>query len=356
VAPRTPVEEILAGIWADLLGVERVGMADSFFDLGGHSLQATRLMARIEQAIGVKLPLAALFEAPTVERLAEVVQRRWTPDDRSPLVRLHPGGAGRPLFLVHPVGGDVFVYVELARRLGSERPVYGLRAVPEPAAAGRHPRHPTLRELAAQYLPAVREVQAEGPYLLAGWSLGAVIAYEMAQQIESSGGTVGLIVMLDPSSPAAEHDGFDETALLAGFAADLVRLSGRPVAFGPEVLAGLDLEAGLDRVLELGRGEGVLPPEIDRARLRERFEHFYRHLRALYGYTPCPYRGRVALFRASASLQPEDEGAAPGWSALTRAEIHTFEADHYTLLQSPALDGLVEQLKADLRVEDEPRH
>src|SRR6185436_8575015 len=105
---------------------------------------------------------------------------------------------------------------------------------------------PGMEELAAGYLESVREVQPEGPYLLAGWSLGAVIAYEMAQQIEGSGGTVSLLAMIDPSSPAdGRSGGIDDASLLAGFASDLVRLSGRRVPFGQEVLEGLDVEAGL---------------------------------------------------------------------------------------------------------------
>jgi amino acid adenylation domain-containing protein len=346
-APRSDVELELVAIWEELLDVSPIGVTDDFLELGGHSLLAVRLMARLEHVFGVKLPISALFEAPTVERLAAVIQGREAPVRRSPLVRLHPGGAGgagRPLFVVHPVGGDVFAYVELARKLGADRPVYGLQAISE---GNGH--QPGMEELAAQYLAAVREVQPEGPYLLAGWSLGAVIAYEMAQQIESSGGTVALLAMIDPSSPADGHgEGIDDTALLAGFAADLVRLSGRPVPFGQEVLAGLDVDAGLDRLVELGRSAGVLPPDVDKPRLRERFDLFGRHVKALQGYVPRPYGGRVALFRASGSLAPEATDPTRGWSALADARVHLLDADHYSLLQRPALDRLVEHLRSDL--------
>ncbi len=351
-APRSDVELQLVGIWEELLDVNPIGVTDDFLELGGHSLLAVRLMARIEHVFGVKLPISALFEAPTVERLAGVLRRGEAPARRSPLVRLHPGGVGRPLFVVHPVGGDVFAYVELARKLGADRPVYGLQAVAragETASGNGHSL--SMEELAAQYLAAVREVQAEGPWLLAGWSLGAVIAYEMAQQIEGSSGSVALLAMIDPSSPeTGQGEGIDDTSLVAGFAADLVRLSGRSVAFGREVLEGLDIDAALDRLAELGRGEGVLPPEVDKSRLRERFDLFSRHVKALQGYRPRPYNGRVTLFRASASLAPGATDPALGWSALARAQAHLFDADHYSLLQRPILDRLVEQLQGDLAV------
>jgi amino acid adenylation domain-containing protein len=354
-APRNAIELQLAGIWEELLEVSPIGVTDNFLELGGHSLLAVRLMARIERVFGVQLPISALFEAPTVESLAALLQGREAPLSRSPLVRLHPGGAGRPLYVVHPVGGDVFAYVELAKQLGAERPVYGLQAVVGNGNGAHSPTSPSMEELAAQYLAAVREIQAEGPYLLAGWSLGAVIAYEMAQQIERSGDRVALLAMIDPSTPAdGQAEGTDDASLLAGFAFDLVRLSGRPVPVGPEVLAGLDVDSGLDRLVELGRAAGVLPPDVDRPRLRERFDLFSRNVKALEGYAPRPYGGRVALFRASASLAPGVTDPAFGWSALADAEAHVLDADHYSVLQRPALDGLVERLGSALaRVEGE---
>jgi acyl carrier protein len=213
VAPRTAIEELLAGIWAEVLDVERVGVKTSFFDLGGHSLLAVRLMARIERTFAVKVPISALFEAPTVEHLAEMIQRRQVPRS-APLVCLHPGGTGRPLFLVPPVGGNIFSYVALANRLGAERPVYGLQIVTE----GEGP-PPSMEELASQYLETVREIQPEGPWLLGGWSGGALTAYEMGRQIDSASGTVSLVAMIDPPPPPdGRIQAVGDTAALIAFA------------------------------------------------------------------------------------------------------------------------------------------
>jgi amino acid adenylation domain-containing protein len=352
VAPRTPIEEALAGTWADLLGLERVGAADHFFELGGHSLLVVRLMARIEHLFGVKLPISALFEAPTVQRLAAVIQGREAPARRSPLVRLHPGGAGRPLFMVHSIGGDVFGYVELARRLGADRPVYGLQAV---IPAGENGHQPTMEELTAQYLAAVRQVQAEGPWLLAGWSSGAVMAYEMAQQIESAGGATSLLTMLDPPPPPeGRSEGTDDTSLLTGFAA-IGRPSERQKELIREMLQGLDMDAGLDRLVELGRAEGVLPPDVGKPWMRERFDLFSRNVKALQGYKARPYGGRVTLFRASASLAPGATDLTSGWGTLAGVDAHLLDADHQSLLRRPALEHLMEQLRSHLTVaESEP--
>ncbi len=341
VAPWTEAQEILAALWAEILGLERVGVDDDFFALGGHSLLAVRLMARIEQVFGVKLPLATLFESSSIRLLAEAIL--GTPLWRSTVVRLHPGGSRRPLFLVHPAGGDVFAYVELARSLGEERPVYGLQAVPE---SDVHP--PGLEELAARYLAAVQEVQAEGPWLLGGWSDGAVIAYEMARQIESRGGAESLLMMFDPPPPPNGR-GVDDTTLLVGFASlGGVHSEQRRTAVR-EMLEGLDVDAGLERLFELSRAEKVLPPDVDKSWMRERFGLYRRTVTAVESYVPRSYGGRVLLFRASASLAAGTTDLTSGWSQLLEAEAHLVrDANHFSLLQMPALSQLVELLGARL--------
>jgi thioesterase domain-containing protein/acyl carrier protein len=341
-APQTPVEEVLAGIWGELLGVERVGANSDFFELGGHSLLAVRVMARIERAFGVKAPISALFEAPTVAALAKAIQKR--PVRRSaPLARLHPGGSERPLFLVHPVGGDVFPYVELAKRLGAKRPVYGVQAVAE---GNGHA--PSMEEVAAQYLETVREVQPEGPWLLGGWSAGAVTAYEMARQIESAGGTASLLAMFDPPPPPdGRLEAVDDTGLLVAFSR-LARPSEEQRSLIREMLQGLDVEAGLDRLLALARAEGGLQ-ELEKPWLRERFDLYCRAMKTVESYLPRPYGGRVTLFRAGASLAPEATDLAWGWDELATTETHLIlDADHASMLRRPALDRLVEHLESAL--------
>ncbi|HVS00658.1 MAG TPA: SDR family oxidoreductase, partial [Thermoanaerobaculia bacterium] len=319
--PTSGPEALLASLWAQMLGFDRIGAHDNFFDLGGDSLLALRLMTQIDHVFGVKLPISALLEAPTVERLAALLHRREDPTRRSPLVRLHPGGAGRPLFVLPPVGGDVFAYVDLAHRLGADRSVYGLQTVIPSNPVGQNGQQPTMEELGVQYLTAVREVQAEGPWLLAGWSVGAVVAYEMAQQIERSGGTVALLAMLDPfAPPGGRSEGSKDSILLKAFAAmgELMGLQVGPelIRLVQETVAGLDMDTGFDRMAELAQAEGMLPMDVDPSWMRERFNLYSRNMMAMESYLPLPYGGPVTLFRAGASLAPGATDLTLGWGAL----------------------------------------
>jgi len=194
---------------------------------------------------------------------------------------------------------------------------------------------------------AEREVQPEGPWLLVGWSFGAVVAYEMARQMERSGTSARFLAMIDPPPPRqGSHEGIDDQRLLLGFAQ-----TGRP----------LDRQWTLlrENFQGFGRGRrarppdrdrvgGLLPLDVDKTRLREHFDRYCTNVRALHGYAPRPYRGRTTLFRASGSLAPGAEDLTSGWGALVESQVHLLDADHESVLRSPALDRLVEDLRQDL--------
>jgi thioesterase domain-containing protein/acyl carrier protein len=194
VAPRTQTETRLAALWQELLAVPRVGVHDDFFDLGGHSLLATQVVARVRSLFDVQLAVIDLFEAPTLEGLSARIEAGTSSD--SPLVTLRKGGNARPFFCVHPVGGSVLAYLELAKRMEADQPFYGLQV---PASGAGE----TVEAMAACYLEAVRAVQPEGPYFLGGWSLGGRVAYEMARQLEARGEQVGLLVVIDAQGQEA---------------------------------------------------------------------------------------------------------------------------------------------------------
>ncbi|MFK8004041.1 MAG: SDR family NAD(P)-dependent oxidoreductase [Polyangiales bacterium] len=220
VEPRDEVERTLVSFWQELLGIDLVGVEDSFFDLGGHSLIAVRLFAKIKKAYQVEFPISVLFEAPTIEGCAALIKERApgaadsaegvvkteAPRTRYEyLVPMHEGEGGpkTPFFLVAGMFGNVLNLRHLAHLVGTNRRFYGLQAR---GLYGDQEPHETFEEMASAYIEEIRTVQPRGPYFLGGFSGGGITAYEMAQQLEAAGEEVALLVMLDtpvPEPPAS---------------------------------------------------------------------------------------------------------------------------------------------------------
>jgi thioesterase domain-containing protein/aryl carrier-like protein len=197
MAPRTPVEDLLATIWADVLQVERVGVYDNFFELGGHSLLALRVVHRIEQVLGKKLALATLFAGPTIAQLAQALLEARDDERgvRTAVVPLHTGGSRRPFFFLHGhYLGTAYYCLPLARALEPDQPFYAL----DPYRLDDLAVPPRIEQIAAAHLEALRAIQPAGPYLLGGFCNGGLVAYEMARQLHAAGQTVELLVLMDP--------------------------------------------------------------------------------------------------------------------------------------------------------------
>ncbi|RYZ35737.1 MAG: non-ribosomal peptide synthetase, partial [Myxococcaceae bacterium] len=345
VAPRDALEHQLAVLFEETLGQGPVGVTTSFFDLGGHSLLAVKLLRRIEKELGHALPMSALFEDATVEHLARLL--RQEPRPWSPLVTLGRGGSQRPFFCVHPVGGSVLCYAELARALGPDQPFHGLQA---PGLDGDRPPLDTVEALAATYVAAVRSLQPHGPYLLGGWSLGGNIALEMAQQLQRQGEPVALVAIIDGHAGAPESSlpPEDTNAIMTAlFARDLAAISGEPPPASDAALAELEPEALLQQLLEEGRRSAAVPPDTELPRLRALRQVFESNLRATTAYRPQPYTGPLVLFRSS------DPGKDPlaqeqSWRQVApdHLEVQDLPGDHYSLLRAPHVQTLATRLKA----------
>jgi amino acid adenylation domain-containing protein len=198
VAPRNSIEQSMANIWARMLKLEKVGIHDNFFELGGHSLIAVQLFHEIEKLLGRKPPLAILFQAPTIEDFAKAIGQDDCAPLWSPLVPIQPKGNKPPLFCIHPIGGNVLEYELLARHLGVDQPVYGLQAR---GLDGNHTPLERIEDMATLYVEEIRRFQPEGPYFLAGYSFGGLVAFEMAQQLYAQGEKDVFLALLDRSSP-----------------------------------------------------------------------------------------------------------------------------------------------------------
>lgn len=198
VKPRTELEQQLAQLWQQILGVPQVGVQDSFFELGGSSLQAARLFAEIERVFGRNLPLATLFEAQTVEQIAKILGDEQESSLWSSVVPIQPNGSKPPLFCIHGAGGNVLLYRRLVDYLGSDQPLYGVQ--PQGLNSNETPID-RLQEMATLYVQKIRELQPEGPYYLAGLSVGGVIAFEMANILQTQGQKVAFLGLIDALGP-----------------------------------------------------------------------------------------------------------------------------------------------------------
>jgi phthiocerol/phenolphthiocerol synthesis type-I polyketide synthase E len=184
----------LSRIWRELLGTDAITLDQNFFDLGGDSSLAVRMFSQIEDVFGVKLPLATLYEAPTIDELARILRGEVASLGWSPLVPVQPLGSHPPLFCMHGAGGTVLIYRDLSRHLGLDQPFYGLQSQ---GLDGDRPPLTTIEEMATLYLKDIRRTQPSGPYFLAGYCGGGTIAYEVAQQLHEAGEQVALLALFD---------------------------------------------------------------------------------------------------------------------------------------------------------------
>lgn len=189
-----PTTKQLTEIWEELLGVEPIAPDQNYFDLGGDSSLAVLLFVKIEKVFNVKLPIFTLFEAPTIEELAQVLRRDTGPAAWSPLVTIQPNGARPPFFCMHGAGGNVLIYRALSQLVGPDQPFYGLQSQ---GLDGSMSPLTKIEDMAGLYLKEIRRVQPNGPYFLGGYCMGGTIAYEVAQRLQEQGQKVALLALFD---------------------------------------------------------------------------------------------------------------------------------------------------------------
>jgi len=320
------LESELVRIWEAGLGKQGIGIQDSFWDLGGQSFIALRMMRRIEKEFGKSLPITVLFQAPTIEKLAQLLrQSEWSPTWSS-LVPLQAAGSSPPFFCVHGIGGLIVGFRDLARHLGPDQPMYGLQAQ---GTDGGHSILTRVEDMAAHYLQELRSVQPHGPYYLGGLSFGGWVAYEMAQQLRAEGEQVGLLALIDTYAVK-----WSKGALILR----LFRLPPRD-----------SLGHVLRRTVRYFKEATIAIQFLFLPRpLKEVRKALHR---ASDAYLPRPYSGKITLFRASQKSVRNFGDPQTEWSGLAAGELQVQEipADHNNILWEPQVIALAQQLKACLQ-------
>jgi amino acid adenylation domain-containing protein len=342
VPPRDALEYQLLRIFEEVLETP-LGVTDDFFDRGGHSLLAVRLVARIRGECGCAIPLAALFEQPTVEHLARVIRDGRRAQRSTPLVPLAARGAQPPLFFVHQAGGNVMAYLQLARHLGADRPFYGLQS---PGFDGKGDPLDDIPSMAALYISAIRERQPRGPYHLGGHSMGGKVAFEMARQLEAAGERVALLAVVDV--PGDEDNDFvmpDDASALARIVEQIEDHYG--VALGVAGLESLDENAQYDLVLTRMAERNLLPPGASRDEVRGILRVYKANMQAVLRYRPQPSTSDITLFASTELAERFAGDPTMGWQRLTsgRVDVHHIPGNHLSMLKEPNVASLAEWLR-----------
>jgi amino acid adenylation domain-containing protein len=349
-APRDVLELELCRIWEDVLNVKPVGVKENFFELGGHSLLAVRLIERVSRLTNTQVPLNAIFRATTIESLAALLREQVAPAPASSLVEIVPGDSRPPLFFVHPAGGNVFRYVELARLLTPGQAFYGLQAQ---GLDGELEAHAQVEQMAAHYVELIRGLRpSAGAYRLGGWSLGGLVAFEMARQLRASGEEVASVVLLDsyPSQAGESATQVGRNDLFIPFIQHLGLPVGNFFADAGEFRR-LAEDARLAYVLERIMAAEEVYAQLGLKRMRRLFEVFEIHTRAARAYEPAPYDGRVELFFAADGDACARRAALAVWSgvAVDASNFRLVPGDHYSILERPNVAALAGELRARLQ-------
>ncbi|BAZ10963.1 amino acid adenylation domain-containing protein [Calothrix sp. NIES-4071] len=340
VAPDNAIEAQLTEIWQEVLGVAPIGVTDNFFNLGGHSLLAVKLFTQIEKRFAKKLPLATLFQAPTIKQLANILNQQeeasW-----SSLVLIQQGDSNKkPLFFIHALGGNIIGYQTLVRHLRSDQPIYGLQAQ---GLNGEAP-HTKVEDMASYYIKQIQTIQPNGSYQLAGFSSGGIIAFEIAQQLIAQGQKIDLLFMFDTYAPKLYIDNPSLSRTISAYLQSLIKLPLQSkwnyalakIDWLKSVLTGKP-SSKFDLWNESSFSEDSNPYNM---KLIEAIKQA-----TMADYSPQPYPGKVTLFTTKEVLRWCQYKPLRGWDELTQGvDIHSIPGTHLGMLSEPNVQILAQKM------------
>ncbi|MGL6342451.1 MAG: non-ribosomal peptide synthetase, partial [Waterburya sp.] len=339
--PQDPLESKLSQIWSQILHVRPIARDDNFFDLGGNSLLALRMFGQIQKTLGMNLPLATLFTAPTIAQLASLMlDQNWSAPWSS-LVSIQPHGTKPPFFCVHPLGGHVLCFQPLAEALGTDQPFYGLQAR---GLDGRAISLTSIEEIAADYVQEIKLIQPQGPYFLGGHSFGGFVAYEMARQLEQQGEKVELLAVIDSLGPnyVDKHTFAEKMQIHFN---NLTQLSPSRALNYLQVRVEFFLRNKISKSIQQKYWE-IYNLFLFRKHKPPTAMNRYD---ILLNYKPQTYGGKLTLLRARVRDVKGYSDPNGGWGGLALGGIDVYEipGDHVTMLEQPKLAQILAEQISD---------
>lgn len=331
---KNDTEHQLLAIWKEILGSNHITVIDNFFEMGGNSLLAMRLIAKIRNKMDLSIPLVQLFQHPTVEALSEFIYENKLDQPWSPLVLMQPKGRKKPFFCVHPVGGSVLCYSALAKNWVADRPFYALQA--RGLEEGQKP-YDSIEMMAKEYIRAILKAQPLGPYTIGGWSFGGLVATEITRQLTQMGEKVSLLVLIDTTANIEKFqqlDIEDESLLLS-------ELTNHLVAKPQAKKSRLSFKEQFARFIENGGKKALKKGQ--KSTTDQLIDLAKANYRALQKFSIPKLDVNVALIRTKDN---PDKTEDLGWNKYTsRLKIYEGPGDHWTITQNDQIHHYIKIIK-----------
>jgi len=333
-APRTNEEKLVATIWQEILKIERIDIFSNFFEMGGHSIMAVNVMIKIEKETGKRIPLSALFQHSTIEKFAKLLNTE-TEISLDHLVPIKPNGSKTPLFMVHGAGLNILNFAHVINHFDDDQPVYGFQGI---GPKGYDNWFESIEDMAACYIESILKTNPKGPYAIAGFSFGGIVAFEIARQLKEQGKTVSTIALLDTYVDSSYYyASYHQKKLLRYYDRTYKRLN-----YFMEMLTSwksLKLRAGAKKeyILKKYFGLNNTITEQEAAALDQFKEASNRVDKIVDRYHLKPQDLEVDLFRAKDDENFKLDPTHLGWKkiALKGVKIHNITGNHLGIVAPP---------------------
>ncbi|MCA2554877.1 MAG: amino acid adenylation domain-containing protein, partial [Microcystis sp. M04BS1] len=365
IEARNQLELNLVQIWSKVLKIDKISVQDNFFDLGGHSLLAPYLITQIKEQLGKEIAVTTIFQNPTIEQLATIIQTEADSSNQSCLVPIQPQGSKPPFFCVPGAGGRPFYFYHLGRYLGKDQPFYSF----ENDLYQQFGEISRIEDIASIYLQAMQDLQPQGPYFLGGHSYGGNVAFEMAQQLVNQGEQVALLAIIDSSAPTykdkqilLDYINWDHARWLAEVSKGIEVYLDKTIDISYKTLQVLTVEEQLKYALNFFKLANMLPPNAETRQLEKIVQAYKTSCLCLIDYLPKQiYPGKITIIRASEELADDPnkdliagdcEDSSLGWSEFSTepVEIHFVLGNHVSIMVEPHVQILAEELKVCLEI------